>query len=140
MCTSPPSALWPFAFHLPLSQEGWGTLLFPAGLSRHLALSIMSLVICSPSFCLSFDFSSSGRLAVTGLSHDQDVPDSSLEAFSQNLLLSSFTLHVVISLHLSLKSKAQDQTGFFYFPWTPRGCSLSPTQTSLPPNPISAFH
>lgn len=41
MCNSLPSALWPFQLHLPWSQEGWGTLLFPAGLAWHLAISIM---------------------------------------------------------------------------------------------------
>lgn len=90
-------ALCPLAIlaDLPPSQEGWGTLPAPAGLTRHLASSIIPisrvsvLVLISPS---------SGRqpcLPPACLKINQDVSSSSLESLSQNLLRSSFILHLI---------------------------------------------
>lgn len=53
--------------HLPQSQEGWGTLLSPAGFTRHLAFSISPISRVS---VLALISPRSGSLAFTGLSQD----------------------------------------------------------------------
>lgn len=77
----------------PIVTVRLGTVLFPAGLARHLALNIMSvsrvsvLALISPLVA--------GSPSQDCLTVSQDAPNSSLEAFSQNLLLYSVILHRV---------------------------------------------
>lgn len=76
----------------PIVTVRLGTVLFPAGLARYLALNmsvsrVSVLALISPLVA--------GSPSQDCLTVSQDAPNSSLEAFSQNLLLYSVILHRV---------------------------------------------